>query len=45
MTLLNDHIIIIELGVTSTFAGSRLPKDHVIFEALGSTDHLSSTIG
>ena len=32
-------------GVTSTFAGQRLPKDDDIFEALGNNDELSSAIG
>ncbi|XP_065899001.1 corrinoid adenosyltransferase MMAB-like isoform X3 [Dysidea avara] len=32
-------------GMSSNFAGKRLPKDHIIFEALGTNDQLSSTIG
>jgi len=32
-------------GMSSNFAGKRLPKDHVTFEALGTNDQLSSTIG
>lgn len=33
------------LGVSSTYSGQRLPKDSDIFEAVGSTDELNSTIG
>ena len=33
------------LGVTSNFAGQRLPKTDDIFEALGSNDELNSHIG
>ena len=32
-------------GKTSNFAGQRLPKDDVTFEALGTTDELSCAIG
>ena len=32
-------------GMSSNFAGKRLPKDHIIFDALGANDQLSSTIG
>ena len=32
-------------GMSSNFAGKRLPKDHIIFNALGANDQLSSTIG
>jgi cob(I)alamin adenosyltransferase len=32
-------------GVSSNFAGQRLPKDDAIFEALGANDELSSIIG
>ena len=31
--------------MSSNFAGKRLPKDDIIFEALGTNDQLSSTIG
>ena len=34
-----------QIGVSSNFAGQRLPKDDHIFEALGSNDELSSYIG
>jgi len=33
------------LGYTSTYGGERLPKTDAIFEALGTTDELSSVIG
>ena len=33
------------VGMSSNFSGERLPKDHIIFEALGKNDQLSSTIG
>ena len=32
-------------GMSSTFAGQRLSKAEAIFEALGTTDELSSMIG
>lgn len=38
-------MIALFLGVSSTFSGQRLPKDNDIFEAVGSTDELNSTIG
>ena len=33
------------VGVSSTFAGQRLPKDDKTFEALGANDELNSSIG
>ena len=33
------------LGTSSNYAGQRLPKDDVLFEALGSNDELSSSLG
>lgn len=32
-------------GLTSTFSGQRLLKNNDIFEAVGTTDELNSTIG
>ncbi|XP_043190568.1 corrinoid adenosyltransferase-like [Amphibalanus amphitrite] len=32
-------------GTSSTFTGQRLPKDDALFEALGSVDELSATVG
>lgn len=32
-------------GTTSTFAGRRLPKTHVIFNSLGDNDELGSSLG
>lgn len=32
-------------GTTGLFSGERLPKDHAIFEALGTNDELSSHLG
>jgi cob(I)alamin adenosyltransferase len=43
--LTDGYIFCFILGITSTFAGSRLPKDHSIFDALGSNDYLSSILG
>ena len=37
--------MVVYIGMSSNFAGKRLPKDHIIFEALGTNDQLSSTIG
>ena len=39
------HYMHIYTGMSSNFAGKRLPKDHIIFDALGANDQLSSTIG
>lgn len=42
----NDYILnFLPLGYTSTYGGERLPKTDAIFEALGTTDELSSVIG
>lgn len=32
-------------GTTGLYSGERLPKSHLIFEALGCSDELSSHIG
>ncbi len=41
----NNGVIISDTGKSSNFAGQRLPKDDIIFEALGNNDELSSAIG
>eukprot|EP00118_Oscarella_pearsei_P017515 m.174143 g.174143 ORF g.174143 m.174143 type:complete len:208 (+) comp39105_c0_seq20:267-890(+) len=34
-----------DTGLSYNFSGERLPKDHLIFEALGANDELTSAIG
>ena len=42
---LSSSVCLAVVGVSSTFAGQRLPKDDRTFEALGANDELNSSIG
>ncbi|KAI6657426.1 Cob(I)yrinic acid a,c-diamide adenosyltransferase, mitochondrial [Oopsacas minuta] len=51
MSYFSSYISLLEItyvgdkGLTSNYVGTRIPKDDVIIEALGTTDELSSQIG